>query len=108
MSFNKVDYEATKNIPVPLGVGQTWQNVTASRASGVTYTNTTGRPIMICVGTSGPGSAGIEVIVNGLPSIGNTTSSYTGTDRSSVCVVIPNTNTYSIVAEGTLIWLDLR
>ena len=27
------------------GVGQTWQNLTSSRASNVTYTNTTGKPI---------------------------------------------------------------
>ena len=91
-----------------LGVGQTWQNLTASRVAGTTYTNTTGRPIMICVGTSGVGTSGIEVIVNGLPVIGNTTVSYSGTDRSSVSVVIPNTNTYSITADGTITWLELR
>ena len=32
-----------------IGVGQTWQDVTASRASGVTYTNTTGKPISAAV-----------------------------------------------------------
>lgn len=91
-----------------IGAGQTWQNVTASRAAGTTYTNTTGRPIMICVGTDGVGSSGIGVIVNGLPVIGNTTDSYSGQDRSSVSVVIPNTNTYSITAYGTITWLELR
>ena len=35
-----------------LGVGQTWQNVLASRASGVTYTNTTGKPIMVSIYTN--------------------------------------------------------
>ena len=34
-----------------IGVGQTWQNVTASRAFATTYTNTTGRPITVNVGT---------------------------------------------------------
>lgn len=28
-----------------IGVNQTWQDVTASRTIGVTYTNTTGKPI---------------------------------------------------------------
>ena len=30
-----------------IGVGQTWTDVTASRAFSVTYTNTTGKPIKI-------------------------------------------------------------
>jgi len=34
---------------VPIGVNQTWQNVTSSRSNGVTYTNTTGRPIYVSV-----------------------------------------------------------
>lgn len=32
-----------------LGMGQTWQNMTASRFSGVSYTNTTGRSILVRV-----------------------------------------------------------
>ena len=31
------------------GWGQTWQNVTSSRSSGVTYTNDTGKPIFISI-----------------------------------------------------------
>ena len=30
-----------------LGVGQTWQDLSGSRSTGVTYTNTTGKPIMV-------------------------------------------------------------
>jgi hypothetical protein len=32
-----------------IGVGQTWQNVGASRATGTTYTNSTGRTIMLAI-----------------------------------------------------------
>ena len=32
-----------------IGVGQTWQDMTASRSSGFTYTNTTGKPITAAV-----------------------------------------------------------
>ena len=32
-----------------LGWGQTWQDVTASRSLGVTYTNSTGKPIIVAV-----------------------------------------------------------
>src|SRR5690606_12694984 len=32
-----------------LGIGQTWQDVTASRASGVAYQNVTGKPIALSI-----------------------------------------------------------
>ncbi|GKT12943.1 MAG: hypothetical protein ISEC1_P1935 [Thiomicrorhabdus sp.] len=32
-----------------IGVGQTWQNVVDSRAIDITYTNTSGRPILVAV-----------------------------------------------------------
>lgn len=34
---------------IALGYGQTWQNVLSSRSAGVTYTNTTGKPIMVSI-----------------------------------------------------------
>jgi hypothetical protein len=35
-----------------LGIGQTWQDVSGSRAVSTTYTNSTGRPIQVAVGVS--------------------------------------------------------
>ena len=32
-----------------IGVGQTWQNVSGSRSKGVTYTNSTGKPIFVYI-----------------------------------------------------------
>ena len=41
-------------VPAPVGVGQTWQNLTNSRAANTSYQNTTGRPIQWSVeGSSG-------------------------------------------------------
>ncbi len=34
---------------VGIGIGQTWQDLTASRTIGVTYTNTTGKPIFVAL-----------------------------------------------------------
>ena len=34
---------------LPIGVGQTWQSFTGSRSAGVTYTNSTGRPIQLAI-----------------------------------------------------------
>jgi hypothetical protein len=42
--------KATLQITEPLGVGQVWQDVKASRSLDVTYTNTTGRTIAVSVG----------------------------------------------------------
>lgn len=36
------------------GIGQTWQNVTSSRAANTTYTNTTNRPIMVSIYANSP------------------------------------------------------
>lgn len=49
-----------------LGVGQTWQNVSASRAASVTYTNTTGRPIQISVGLNGAGPGSRTLTIGGI------------------------------------------
>lgn len=46
-----------------LGYGQSWQNVTASRAAGTTYYNTTGKPIQLLITvTSGNAAA---LLING-------------------------------------------
>lgn len=45
-----------------LGYGQTWQSVT--RTAGVTYTNTTGRPIMLVMNINASGSASCSVNIN--------------------------------------------
>ena len=64
----------TYTLPIPkaldmmVGVGQTLQNVTANRALGTTYTNTTGKPIevtVICVNNIGGASNHFSLYVNG-------------------------------------------
>lgn len=39
-----------------MGIGQTWQNVIASRSTGVTYTNSTGKAIMVAISVSDNGA----------------------------------------------------
>ena len=52
----------------PLGVSQSWQDVTSSRAVGVTYTNTTGRSIVVSYfrGGSGADYTYMYLYVNGM------------------------------------------
>lgn len=56
-----------------LGVNQTYQNVTASRAVGALYTNTTGSPILVQATFSVPsaGTSQMTAIVNSVPALNN-------------------------------------
>lgn len=90
-----------------LGVGQTWQDMTAGRALGVTYTNSANRPIQVFIdvvdnGTTTP----ITLNIGGI--------SWAGPDPTAGSVnfpsfVVPNGATYSISGGITLRkWLELR
>ena len=94
-----------------LGVGQTWQDVTASRAAGVTYTNSAGRPIFVIV-TGRDQASGGRAYVDGL-SVGGFTQSSTGTVLSTISFIVPDGSTYS-VSSGVSVtgtdkqWVELR
>jgi hypothetical protein len=83
----------------PLGVGQTWQNVAGSRTAGVTYTNTTGRPIVVSLGQTS--FTGRSIVVDGL-----TIATNSG-DTSNAQAIVPNGSTYSTGFAVTY-WLELR
>ena len=83
------------NAVVPLGVGQTWQTVTGSRALGTVYTNTTGRPIAVSVYFySADGSREAVLKVAGLEI--SAAQATTGIDRISVSGVVPAGATYEV------------
>ena len=80
-----------------LGVGQSWQNLTSSRASDVTYTNSTGKPILVIVNTYGGTS-----IVDGV------TLRYGGTDtEGDWSFIVPSGSTYSVTG-NIRSWSELR
>lgn len=90
-----------------IGVNQTWQDVTASRAYGVTYTNTTGKPIQFTL-KPGSGTGYISLLVNGIEVGYATVGSgvlVTGT------AIVPPGATYraNIISGSTVIsWPELR
>ncbi len=91
-----------------LGVGQTWLNVTSSRTTGVTYTNTTGKPIQVFIAYYDGGNKATFTI-NGIDINYTTTSTYR--QSMSYSFIVPNNCTYkfngtSVVTAG--IWLELR
>lgn len=92
---------------LPLGVGQTWQNVTASRSINTTYTNTTGRPIMVSVRSSvDDGYSQLTVGGVVLAISGNTVG--TGNNQHTVCAIVPNGASYSYSGSAIALWAELR
>jgi len=94
-----------------LGVNQTWQTVTGSRAIGTTYTNSTGKPIMVAITYS----CTIANTVQGLVIAGTTV--YVGavdvaTFGGGFSLIVPNGATYvTVTNSGTLTlvtWTELR
>lgn len=88
-----------------IGLGQTWQNVAASRAAGVTYTNSTGKPIMVSIEAEGPANA-CSISVNGV----TITRAYTSTySWATMATIVPNGSTYMVTSPVTIhIWQELR
>lgn len=95
----------------PMGVGQTWQDLTGSRTWATTYTNTTGRPIQISINTRDPvsGNLGANLYVSGVK-IANFYLS--GASQATVTAIVPPGATYQLTREDTndtiLIWAELR
>ena len=106
----KVKASVIANTQAPIGVGQTWQDMSASRAVGTSYRNTTGRPIMvsICTGStirynfqvSTDNSA--SVTVGALAGFGNI-----GDEKSSQ-IMVPDTHYYKATGGLLKIWAELR
>lgn len=95
---------------IALGVGQTWQSVKASRAASTTYTNSTGRPIMVSVTLVTSVASTMSVIVGGVALEGSSYS--TGAGMNYATFLVPNGVTYSVANNlGTSVvsnWSELR
>jgi hypothetical protein len=95
-----------------IGVGQTWQNVTASRAIGTTYTNSTGKPIEVIVACTGNGVNGLfGVTLNGVVTV-YSPSTYSASVWTSMSFIVPDGNTYVLSQQGSNVtlqaWAELR
>lgn len=86
-----------------VGYGQTWQDVTASRASATTYYNTTGRPITWIITMAL--NANVQPSINGVNVAASAVNS--NVNRNSLTVIIPPGASYVIT--GTIsAWAELR
>ena len=95
-----------------IGIGQTWQDVTTSRAFNTIYTNSSGRPIAVNIQLSST-AAHTAVLIFG-SGVGLLGSSTPAAGFSFVSAIIPNGETYkatvnagagAIVGSG---WQELR
>jgi hypothetical protein len=84
-----------------LGYGQTWQDVSGSRAAGTTYYNTTGKPIVVNSSNTLGNNATI-VTINGV--------SGAGYGVGSATAIIPVGGSYSIIysSGAKSAWYELR
>lgn len=88
-----------------LGYGQTWQDVTGSRALSTTYYNTTGRPILVAISHVPGGGTAFNVTVNG--GVVMTIQQPANTLIPAVFVVPPG-GSYSTAGPGINGWKELR
>jgi hypothetical protein len=92
-----------------IGIGQTWQNVSGSRSAGVTYTNSTGKPIQISISAYRVASVGVATAT--VSGVTVATISTQGTNdvgaTTQIAFIVPDGATYSFSTSFTL-WAELR
>jgi hypothetical protein len=90
------------------GVAQSWQDVTASRALGVQYTNNTGRPIEVKVRTTGLNKTS-TLTVDGMILDYSYISTTNVANERTESAIVPDGSTYQMGALTTLTaWHELR
>jgi hypothetical protein len=94
-------------ISAGIGDGQTWQDVTASRVLGTSYTNSSGKPIQVVVTTAAGVTSNMTAVVNGVTIMNPATN--TAGVRLMVNFIVPNGVTYSVTSSTPVsIWAELR
>jgi hypothetical protein len=108
VTFNDSTTQSTTINNFALGVGQTWTDVAASRAIVTTYTNNTGRPIMVYIAMAQSTSNACVFDVDGVTVSG--TAHNGGNGNSNVQCIVPAGSTYRI-SNGSwpfVTWMELR
>ena len=93
------------------GIGQTYSDVTASRVSGTTYTNSSTRPIMLSIAVRDNTSAvGVTLYVNSSIAIRLDDLAGAAGGYIQIVAVVPSGQTYKLDTTGNHItfWGELR
>jgi hypothetical protein len=111
MTAQRVEQHMVANA---LGWGQTWQDVSGSRALGTSYQNTTGRPIMVAIGVAGPSLVGGQPFfqVSSDNSTWINVAWYSDASAQTAAIIVPNgwyyrtqNVTFILASNG---WAELR
>jgi hypothetical protein len=90
-----------------IGVGQTWQDVRASRSAGVTYTNNTNKPILVSVYGGASAGGGFSLIIDGITI--NSSFEDDSSDSTALQGIVPSGSTYGVLwPNGVYAWFELR
>ena len=94
------------------GVGQSWQDVKGSRASGVTYTNNTSKPIQVHIVINDTNGAGLTVTVGSVDII-NLTYDLPAYGFYPLNFIVPANQSYKVFWAGNtgtqlVSWAELR
>ena len=98
--------QAISALAVSVGVGQSWSDVTASRAAGTSYQNTTGKPIMVAIRGNANSTHYLQVSSDGSSwiSIASTLAA-----NANMNAVVPDTHYYRLQSGATFLgWSELR
>ena len=96
----------TKNNAI--GVGQTWRDMKASRVMNTTYTNSTGRPIMVSVRSLAYNDFSMTMYVVGIAVADAHIARYDTQASSTCCTVVPAGSTYRLTGSPINVWTELR
>lgn len=103
-----------------IGVGQTWQDMKSDRVQGTTYTNSTGRPIVVSVSVTTNTRGGGESELNLVGHVDNTLVSanklfsFNQNYETTGVIIVPAGSTYKFEAQSsrnpltTTAWSELR
>nr|ELR5201275.1 hypothetical protein [Providencia rettgeri] len=107
-------YTKAESDSLMIGLNQKWIDVKSSRAKGMTYTNTTGKPIMVAVSVlligSGSGLSSTMTIDNvDFVFKGGGIDSSGGWKASAISMIIPANSKYKLESVGQIdSWVELR
>jgi hypothetical protein len=95
---------------ISIGIGQSWQDVKSTRAVATTYTNTTGKPILVIPTLTINTASSIQVTIAGLTFRGSAFGSAGG--QVSTSFIVPNGVSYSVTTNAGSpsidTWIELR
>ena len=109
ITFSDSTVQSSSSNTYSFGLGQTWTDLTASRALSTTYTNSTGRPIAVSVYWQATGLGTATATVSGLQIAATAIAASAASNSGGLSFVVPVGATYSVACNVSFTrWAELR